>query len=316
MAKELVFSANGKVLLSGEYLVMNGALALGLPISLGQKMMIKESSGSDIAWESFLPDGSLWFSAKFDLFGFESIKCTDEGIANTLSQIFESSVRLNSDFLSKWKKYRVQTHLDFDPGWGLGSSSTLISCISEWADVDPYDLLAATFGGSGYDIACAKSDSPIFYQLTGDAEAHVEEASFNPDFADQLYFVYLGKKQNTREALHNYAGIKPTSSHIDEISLISKSLCEVNQINDFSRLLDNHESLVSSILKQPRVQQERFSDYWGTVKSLGAWGGDFVMATSDRPGGETKEYFSAKGCSEIFAFSDLAIGKESLVTAS
>ena len=314
MATERIYSANGKVLLSGEYLVMNGALALGLPTSLGQKMTIKESSGSDIVWESFLPDGSLWFSGKFDLFGFESIKTSDEGMAETLSKIFESSVRLNSDFLSKWKKYRVQTHLDFDPGWGLGSSSTLISCISEWADVDPYDLLATTFGGSGYDIACAKSEAPIFYQLNGEQGAHIEEASFNPGFSDQLYFVYLGQKQSTREALDDYSKLKPSSSHIDEISSISKSLCEVNKINDFSRLLNTHESLVSSILKKPRVQEERFSDYWGTVKSLGAWGGDFVMATSDRPGTETKDYFTEKGCSEIFAFSDLAIGKPALVT--
>ena len=56
---------------------------------------------------------------------------------------------------------RVETQLEFPREWGLGSSSTLISNLGLWAETDPYDLLSATLGGSGYDIAAARSESPF-----------------------------------------------------------------------------------------------------------------------------------------------------------
>ncbi|MBX2817924.1 MAG: hypothetical protein KTR24_18095 [Saprospiraceae bacterium] len=308
MPVEQSFHANGKVLISGEYLVLDGAVALGLPTSLGQGLTVKESSGSDIVWESYAPDGSVWFSAKMDLFGFDCIKTTDEAIASTLSQILEACVRLNSDFLSKWKKYKVKTHLDFDPKLGLGSSSTLISCIAEWADVDPFALQAATFGGSGYDIACARAANPIFYQVDG-TDAEVKQAHFSPNFCEELYFVYLGQKQNTREELESYKQISSTAQQIDEISNISKSLCEVHALKDFSELMENHEAVLGELLGKIPIRKERFSDYWGAIKSLGAWGGDLVMVTSDRSKEETQQYFEERGCPQMYSYCDLAISK-------
>ena len=125
------FRAHGKVLLSGEYLVLDGALALGLPTSLGQGLTIKESSGMDIMWESYDPDGNKWFAAKIDLFGFDPIKTTDEDISAQLTRIFESCVRLNSDFLSKWKnrphrqqeKSRLRTQTALKPQDFRGGAS-------------------------------------------------------------------------------------------------------------------------------------------------------------------------------------------------
>lgn len=308
MPVEKSFRAHGKVLLSGEYLVLDGALALGLPTSLGQKLIVKESSGSDITWESFAPDGSVWFSAKIDLFGFDCIKTNDEDTAASLSRIFESCVRLNSDFLSKWKKYRVKTYLDFDPKLGLGSSSSLISCMAEWADVDPFALQAATFGGSGYDVACARAAGPIFYQVN-QHETKISSADFSPKFCDQIYFVYLGNKQNTREELQRYQQVKSTAAQIDEVSDISKAFCEVQSVDAFSELIDNHESLVGELIKKTPIRNQRFDDYWGSIKSLGAWGGDLVMATSKRSKGETLEYFEERGCPEVYSYCDLAIAK-------
>ncbi len=302
------YRANGKVLVSGEYLVMDGALALGLPLSLGQSMTVKETAGSDVVWQSHLPSGELWFSGKFDLFGFEPIKASDELVANQLKDIFEAAVRLNSDFLSKWKKYTVQTFLDFEPEWGLGSSSTLISCMADWADVDAYELLQATFGGSGYDIACAKADGPIFYQLD-DSEINVAEASFTPPFKDQVYFVYLGAKTNSRSALANYDHRKVKSKQIDEVSQISKLLCDVDTLDYFEELISDHERLVSEVIDRKRVKKEYFADFWGEIKSLGAWGGDFILVTSNRPADETRAYFNQKGFDVFFQYDELAIGQ-------
>ncbi|MCB0687801.1 MAG: hypothetical protein KDC53_14800 [Saprospiraceae bacterium] len=306
MPPKLTFKASGKVLLSGEYLVMDGALALGLPLNIGQRMSIVEGSGSEIIWQSHRPNGDVWFSGKFDLFGFDPIKTSDSDLAQRLKEIFEAAVRLNSDFLSKWRKYRVDTYLDFEPEWGLGSSSTLISCLAEWADVDPFDLMEHTFGGSGYDVACAKAPGPVYYQL--DDEGYmIEPADFNPSFSDHLYLVYTGKKQNSREQLEQYHGKEVSEQDIDDISAITRSLCSIDDLHSFNELIADHERIISSILNIAPIKKQSFSDYWGEIKSLGAWGGDFILASSDRSAEETRSYFNQKGFDVFFSYEELAI---------
>lgn len=315
MPPKLTFHANGKVLLSGEYLVMDGALALGLPLNLGQRMSVSEGSGSEIIWESIRPDGETWFTGKFDLFGFDPIKTSDKALAQTLKEIFEAAVRLNSDFLSKWRKYRVSTQLDFEPEWGLGSSSTLISCIAEWADIDSFDLMEHTFGGSGYDIACAKAKGPIFYQLDDEGYTY-EYADFAPAFGDQLYLVYTGKKQNSRDQISYYRDQEVSSRQVDEISQITRSLCNVDDLKCFNELLNEHEQIIASILNQSPVKETHFQDFWGAVKSLGAWGGDFVLATSNRSSEETRAYFNQKGFEVFFRYEELAISQSTVSQAN
>lgn len=299
------FQANGKVLLSGEYLVLDGALALGVPLQLGQRMSINVGSGSDITWVSHLPDGEIWFQAKFDLFGFDAVKTSNEELSDRLTEIFEAAVRLNSDFLSKWKKYKVKMEIDFDPSWGLGSSSTLISCIAEWADVDPYDLLDATFGGSGYDIACAKAHGPILYQRT-ESEIEVTSVKFAPRFADQLYLIYLGSKQTSSKEVAQYQELAaPSAIHIDTISQITRHIVDAKSLTEFEKLIVDHENLIGKLIGKKPVKAEYFSDYWGQIKSLGAWGGDFILATSDRPTEETRSYFNNLGFDLFFTYQEL-----------
>ena len=66
--------------------------------------------------------------------------------------------------------------------------------MAQWANIDAYILLEMTFGGSGYDIACAQTNSPIIYQLENEIP-NFKTVSFNPTFKDQIYFVYLNQKQ-------------------------------------------------------------------------------------------------------------------------
>ena len=42
----------------------------------------------------------------------------------------------------------------------------------------------------------------------------------------------------------------------------------------------------------------------GTIKSLGAWGGDFVLATGDE---EAQKYFKRKGYKTIIPFQDMIL---------
>jgi hypothetical protein len=57
----------------------------------------------------------------------------------------------------------------------------------------------------------------------------------------------------------------------------------------------------------PRIKEQFFSEYWGEIKSLGAWGGDFILATSERSAEETKTYFNQKGFEVLFKYEQLAI---------
>ena len=297
--------ANGKILLTGEYFVLDGATAMALPTTLGQSLRLSEATGSEIVWKSYDPKGQLWFSASFDLMDFKAMKTSDQTISDTLSSILKAASRLNSDFLSHWKKYKIDTYLEFDKAWGLGSSSTLISCIAQWAEVSPYHLLFDTLGGSGYDVACAQADGPILYQLGAD-ELNIDYVEFEPEFLPQLYLIYLEKKQDSKAARDFYYKNRGhLNGALEHISKISESIPECKKLSEFEKAIEEHEDIVSKCLGMPKVKGEYFSDYWGSVKSLGAWGGDFVLATSEAAETETRNYFSQKGFTTILKLAEL-----------
>ena len=50
------------------------------------------------------------------------------------------------------------------------------------------------------------------------------------------------------------------------------------------------------------VKEIYFSDYSGEIKSLGAWGGDFILAAGPI---NTKKYFEEKGYKTIFSYKDM-----------
>lgn len=301
------YKANGKLLLTGEYLVLNGAVSLALPVKLGQSMTINERPGSEIVWKAYDRKGNLWFSGNFDLMAFECIECTDKDVANSIQQLLKGACRQNSEFLSQWRKYSVETYLEFDREWGLGSSSTLVWCVAQWAEVNPYILLFDTFGGSGYDIACADADGPVLYQLLED-ELHIDESEFNPSFKKNLYLIYLGRKQNSRDALKRYHQSKASlNGSVDKVSRLTESINSATSLKEFESLVRQHETLVSEIIGLPTVQSHEFSDYWGCIKSLGAWGGDFVLATSEKSEEETKAYFHKKGLDVVFKWEELVL---------
>ncbi|MEL6987072.1 MAG: GYDIA family GHMP kinase [Bacteroidota bacterium] len=301
------YRANGKLLLSGEYFILQGAKGLALPTKLGQTLKVKESSGSDIVWKSYRKNGELWFDAKFDLLGIEVIKSSDEEIAKRLRKIIRSAIRNNSDFLSKWKKYTVETYMEFEPEWGLGSSSTLIYNIANWAEANPFHVFFGVENGSGYDIACAGMDQAIIYQLRDD-EISYSGTEFNPSFKNQIYFVYRGAKQNSSQEVERFQENGKTDKQLlIEISNITDAMNDAKSIKEFDKLIDKHESILSKELKLPKVKEELFSDYWGSIKSLGAWGGDFVMVTSTEGDEKTKSYFNQKGLNICFKYEELIL---------
>lgn len=300
------YYGHGKLLLSGEYVILDGALSLAVPTKLGQHLSIKESTGSEIVWKSLDRDDNVWFEAKFDLMGFDPISTSDEMIAMKLKKIFRAACKDNSDFLSKWKRYRVETKLEFPRDWGLGSSSTLIHCIAEWADAHPLMVFFNCEDGSGYDVACASSDGPLSYQLKGDEISYTPQ-QFNPSFKNKLYFIHLGQKADSSKAIKDYRKRVKANGAVKIISELTEKIIDAKKLSEFEEAIDEHENIISKLIDQQKVKDKLFSDYWGSMKSLGAWGGDFILASSEKSAEETKKYFSNKDFNVCIPYSDMVL---------
>lgn len=257
-------------------------------------------------WTSRDADGKPWFEGEFELPGLSYFKGSDDPTGQKLQQILESICTLSPTFLLNQTCLGVETRLEFSRHWGLGSSSTLIYLFAQWAEVNPFQLLKSTFGGSGYDVAAAIQSSPFLYRTGNPPE--IIPCNFQPPFASQLYFAWLGQKQNSREGIARYRERQPVDEKlIEAISQLTRSLLECGDLRSWDQLLREHESIVAGYLDLPRAKDLYFPDFWGEVKSLGAWGGDFVLATSDRPEEETRAYFNEKGFAVFFPYRTLIL---------
>lgn len=292
------FKSNGKLLLTGEYVVLDGALSLALPTCLGQSLNVTPTDEKGVFWKSFTVEKELWFDEKL-------FTQSENPIAKTLEKILEEARRLNPDFLSQNIGFQVETYLDFPLNWGLGSSSTLINNIARWAEVNPFKLLFNSFAGSGYDIACAKAESPLLYQIN-DSEPKSYPVNFCPEFHDKFFFIHLNKKQNSREGIARYQQFKKSKTKIiSEITSITEQLVQNPSFTDFCELLDSHETIISQCISLAKVKELLFSDFQGCIKSLGAWGGDFILACGEKE--YVFNYFISKGFGTIFSFDELIL---------
>lgn len=303
ISKNHYYSA-GKYLLSGEYLVLDGAKAIGLPCTLGQDMYQWETSGKGrLSWKSFLKDGRLWNSCLIDLNDWSIQESTDTDFANRLVQVLQCCFELSNKEVAVGQDLFFETRLQFESAWGLGSSSTFIANISNYFNINPYQLLEKTFGGSGYDIAAATASKAFVYRRDNPKEPFSEEIELNWPFKDQLFFVYLNEKQNSRTGIKSYRSIKASKTEaIEKVSAISDELMTVKDLSQFQALIDQHEAIISSLMEMPTVKSRLFSDFEGSLKSLGAWGGDFILAVSPKGAAYCQHYFNNKGYSTILPY--------------
>lgn len=292
-----IFNSNGKLLLTGEYVVLDGATALAIPTQYGQTLKIKQTATKTLHWKSVDKDGVVWFKEDFSLNNFEP-KNTQSKISNTLANILRAARDLDNNFLLNTNGLEVETVLNFSRNWGLGTSSTLINNIAQWAKVDAFRLLHNSFGGSGYDVAAAQSNCPILYTLKGE-KPEIKQVSLRWNFTENLFFIHLNEKQDSKEGISHYRKNTIAKSAISEISELSLALLKTTSLFDFQKIITEHEKLISAIINAPTVKSRFFDDYPYAIKSLGAWGGDFIMVT----GAENDlEYFKNKGYNTIIPF--------------
>lgn len=299
------FFAHGKLLLTGEYFVMIGAKALALPLRFGQTLTVYKTSSKGILLWNALQHNKVWFSCSFQLSDLTLLGATDDQVASRLQLILKAAKKLNTSFLNTSQGYKITTNLNFNREWGLGSSSTLLANIAQWAEVNVYTLHWSVSDGSAYDIACSREKQPLIYTVE-DKKPFVRTLSYNPSFSDHIYFVYLGKKQDTAMSIKRFDCDKEKyASEIVRISEITDSLVNASSLAEVSRLIEEHESIVSRVLCIPTVKESLLSDFPGAVKSLGAWGGDFVMAVSDIPKPQLYAYFRKKGLNTVYSYAEM-----------
>ena len=288
-------------MLTSEYVAVDGALVLAIPTKLGQEFFYTENEDqkSLIFWDAY-HQNQLWLKATIDYNNWKILETNDskasEFILKTLKNVQNlSEIKLKSD-----TSYHVKTNLQFPSDFGLGSSSTLMANLAEWADIDAFILNEISLGGSGYDVAVAKEKSAVLYSRF--PERVYYKINFNPNFKDELIFIHLNQKQDSREGISHYRS-KPTSTElINDYSVLTKKIVNSQNLEEFSELMTIHEQKLSDFLETPTVKEKYFQDCPSFVKSLGAWGGDFVLASKF---GDYQDYFKQRGFSKIFSWKDL-----------
>ena len=298
------FYSHGKLLITAEYVVLDGALALAIPTKYGQFLEVEANDSSVISWTSYTNNKSVWFKAEFNLHNSQ-ITCNQENdVTKNIIKILEAAKTLNPDFLKSDNGFIITTQLEFAQNWGLGSSSTLLNNVANWAKVDAFKLSNLTFGGSGYDIACAQHNTAIFYNINN-LKPNITPIHFNPSFKEHLYFIHLNEKQNSRDGITHYKAQRfNLDDTISSINAITETLSTTTNFETFCELLHLHETIISNITKQETVKSKLFSDFNGSIKSLGAWGGDFVLVASKE---NPISYFKNKGFETVLTWNEMVL---------
>jgi mevalonate kinase len=292
------FFSHGKLLLTGEYLVLDGAKALALPTRYGQEMEVTEGLGpGKYLWSAWDHDAQ-----PIDVVPIDFNQPLPEGDTPFRKRLYKtmSALRLVRTEIAS-ESATIKTELQFHPEWGLGSSSTFIANLCKWQEVDPFPIYEAVFGGSGYDVAVAMEGHSLTYERSG-RDKRIRQVRFEPTFKRQLYFVYLNQKQDSRAAIESYRAYRKSNCLTEEISALTDAVIECNDVEEFQLLIRTHEKILADILQQPRVKERLFPDYPFEVKSLGGWGGDFILAVGDD---QTPNYFAKNGFTTCIPFDQM-----------
>ncbi|MHC1706643.1 MAG: GYDIA family GHMP kinase [Bacteroidales bacterium] len=296
--------ANGKLLLTAEYLVLNGARALAWPVKFGQKLRVTPLNRPIIQWTSEDIYGT-WLKVEFSLNEFDLIS---ENIGNSsfARKLLLAARSLNPEFLAGNQGYSYEFHLNYPRNWGLGSSSSLIWLISRLAGVDEFELFYKVSGGSGYDVACASRKLPFFFTM-GNPAPVIENTNIGKALQEHCVFAFSGHKQDTQSEVDIFRKYTVSfHSYISEINAIGEAISKENDELKLCGLVKEHEKIMSEILQKPSVSG-LYPDFPGAVKSLGAWGGDFIMFAGSYKASRIKEILHGYGLQTLFTFDELSI---------
>ncbi len=93
--------------------------------------------------------------------------------------------------------------------------------------------------------------------------------------------------------------LNPSQKLIEQMNHLTADFSSETSLTLFEELLIKHEKLVGNLIGQQPIQERLFADFDGQIKSLGAWGGDFILST----GKSSPTYFKEKGYPLILPYS-------------
>ena len=294
--------APGKLMLSGEYSVLHGALALAWPTRMGQRISVYTTADETLHWRALDSHRNIWLEALFSTDDLLELKVGTQEQAAFVLQLLKQAQQFNPNF--EFIGHEVITELEFDRQWGLGSSSTFLVCVAQWAGVDAFELFFSSMKGSGYDVAVGIENKAVAYSLAGKKQQYKSITLTAPD-RDKLYFIYLGKKQISSTEVRMQEKKEIAQELINEITQISEELICCDDASHWDELLKKHEEITSIITGKNTIKAERFSEYPHLIKSLGAWGGDFIMVRAYDS--DDLNYFKQKGYKVIIPFAEMVL---------
>ncbi|HAQ65460.1 MAG TPA: hypothetical protein DCR43_06380 [Bacteroidales bacterium] len=297
---QLIFQCPGKLLITGEYAVLVGAVSLVVPVQYTQQLAILPGEDNQLHWITSYNE-TTYLSATFRLSDFQVLSCSDSQQAAFLTKLLQNVRRLNPMFLN-YGGFRAHSVMGAHPQWGFGSSAQLTVNVARWAGVDPLELNHLVSNGSGADVACSMVGHAIHYS-TSLKQPDFRKVSFNPPFADKLLLVYSNRKQDSSSSVKNFLLHRHLmDSVVNHFSEITREVTTTTNIRTFAGLLAEHEKMLKTVLKQPTVQETLFDGFPGVIKSLGAWGGDFMLAVPDIDVEDATEWFVGRGYSTVLSF--------------
>jgi mevalonate kinase len=294
--------ANGKLLLTSEYFILDGASGWAMPTQYGQKMIATPTEKP--IWQAFLNDKTLWLETAIN-----SNVASNSNETTLLFEILNYIKQENPEQYHKKINHSFQLFIDFNRAWGLGSSSTFIALIADFFEIDAYKLNHTFFKGSGYDIACAFASEALLYTILDIEVRSIENFSIAESIKPHLFFIYTGQKQNSREAIQYYRNLpqKEKDIAINDLNFITRELIRKQDYKDWLYFLKIHEDIISKVLKLEKISQTLAKELPFFSKSLGAWGGDFILCLANDEPSIIKNRISETGFDTYFEYKDIIL---------
>lgn len=275
-------------MLCGEYVVIIGVEALALPVSLGQWMYVWEfdspGGGDRLIWEAKEKDGSTWLNESFAL-PLEAMEAEAEKSSerDRSREVLHSMLSMVAEgFWKTGKSYRIETQLEFDRSSGLGSSSTMVANFARFAGLDAQKVQQKVLGGSGYDVAVAELGKGLVFWKNAEV-ANWDAWKLSADLTSKWKIVFLGKKQNSRNALADVKGklmeIEKDDFLMHQLQQVCAAVKMAKQVPMLEAGLEMWQAILAmSLGLETPYQHFKFQpSKGGLCKWLGAWGGDMLL---------------------------------------
>jgi mevalonate kinase len=289
MSVSLVAQAPAKILLFGEWAVLEGAPAILQSLSVFFKTSLKKTDSN-----------SLILKHQNEEFHFSN---ENQKIPEFWSLTLKILKSFNKNFYNDhYKGYTLETQSDWKISEGLGSSSALFLTLflidqklsqnktysnsnELWEKIWP--AYQKVFQGSGADLAAQVFGGSIVYR-----KGQADKISLSKP--EDLIILHSGKKLNTQNAL------KKQYIQAQWSNKIEKSVLDFLVHRDWEKTIEEHRRLLceKNIMRdefQNILLETQKSNLIKTMKSTGAGGGDAFLALLQK-NSETKlhEYLISK----------------------